>query len=268
MRRQSKRGRPPVIRQSTNKREFRWPIPARNCSSTASGGRPGRARAIEVINPATEEVDRHRRACREGRPRRGAGGRRRRASRPGARCPPSSAPSIMRKAAAILRERNDEIAPLLTQGGRQDAGRSQEGGDGGRRHHRLVRRGSEALLWPRHPGARPRHLPAGDQGAGRPGRGLHAVEFPDQPGGAQDVGGARRRLLDHRQGAGGNAGFARGADPRLRRCRHAGRRDQSGLRHAGGNLRIPDPASGDPQDLLHRLDRRSASNSRRSPACT
>ena len=31
-------------------------------------------------------------------------------------------------------------------------------------------------------------VPAGDQGAGRPGRRLHAVELPDQPGGAQGLG--------------------------------------------------------------------------------
>ena len=43
-------------------------------------------------------------------------------------------------------------------------------------------------LWPRHPGARRGRLPAGDQGAGRPGRRVHAVELPDQPGGAQAVG--------------------------------------------------------------------------------
>ena len=48
-----------------------------------------------------------------------------------------------------------------------------------------------------------------DQGAGRPGRGLHAVEFPDQPGRAQALRGARGGLLDHRQGARGNAGVAR-----------------------------------------------------------
>ena len=62
-----------------------------------------------------------------------------------------------------------------------------------------------------------------DQGAGRPGGGVHAVELPDQPDRAQALGGARRRLLDHRQGAGGDARLAGRADPRLRRCRRAGR---------------------------------------------
>ena len=56
---------------------------------------------------------------------------------------------------------------------------------------------------------------------GRPGGGVHAVELPDQPGGAQDVRGAGHRLLDHRQGAGRNAGVAGRADPRLHRRRPA-----------------------------------------------
>ena len=64
-----------------------------------------------------------------------------------------------------------------------------------------------------------------------------------------------RRLLDHRQGAGGDAGQLRRARPRLCRCRRAGGRDQPRLRRAGGNLGIPHPASGHPQDLVHRLDR-------------
>ena len=47
------------------------------------------------------------------------------------------------------------------------------------------------------------------EGAGRPGRRVHAVEFPDQPGGPQDLRRARRRLLDHPQGSGGDAGLLR-----------------------------------------------------------
>ena len=61
-----------------------------------------------------------------------------------------------------------------------------------RRHHRLVRRGRPPHLWPHHSGARRRRLSARDQGAGRAGGRLHAVEFSDQPGGAQDLG-ARSR---------------------------------------------------------------------------
>ncbi len=41
----------------------------------------------------------------------------------------------------------------------------------------------------------------------------------------------------------------------LRRCRRAGRRDEPGLWRAGGNFRIPDSAPDHPQDVVHRLDR-------------
>ena len=109
-------------------------------------------------------------------------------------------------------------------GAGQAAGRGQGRDARRRRRDRLVRRGGAPRLWPRDPGARRGRLPARDQGAGRPGRRVHAVEFPDQPGGAQDLGGARGRLLDHHQGAGGDAGRLRRADRRLRECRRAGRR--------------------------------------------
>ena len=58
------------------------------------------------------------------------------------------------------------------------------------------------------------------------------------------------------------------ADPRLRRCRHAARRAGPGLRQPGRDLQLPDPAPGDPQDHLHRLDARWASSWPRWPAST
>ena len=115
---------------------------------------------------------------------------------------------MMRKAADLLRERADDIARLMTmEQGKplvEAKGETMAGAD-------VIDWFAEEApphLWPRHPGPRRGRLPAGDQGAGRPGRRLHAVELPDQPGGAQAVRGARRRLLDHRQGAGGDAGLA------------------------------------------------------------
>ena len=73
--------------------------------------------------------------------------------------------------------------------GAGQAARRSEGRDAARRrHHRLVRRGRPPHLWPRHPGARRGRVSARDQGAGRPGRRVHAVELPDQPGGAQALG--------------------------------------------------------------------------------
>ncbi len=55
---------------------------------------------------------------------------------------------------------------------------------------------------------------------------------------------------------GGDAGVAGRADPRLRRRRRAGGDDRPRLRRPGADLGLPDPAPGDPQDLVHRLDRR------------
>ena len=55
----------------------------------------------------------------------------------------------------------------------------------------------------------------------------------------------------------------RRTDPLLRRCRRAGRRDEPSLWRAGGDLRIPHSASDHPQDVVHRLHRRSASSLRR-----
>ena len=94
-------------------------------------------------------------------------------------------------------------------GTRQAAGRSQGRGDGGGRHHRMVRRGRLPRLRPHRAFAQSRGAPDGGEGPGRAGGGVHALELPDQPGGAQDVGGARHRLLDHRQGARRNARRAR-----------------------------------------------------------
>ena len=108
---------------------------------------------------------------------------------------------IMRKAAAIMRERNDEIAPLLTMEQGKTLAEAKIEAMAGCRRHRMVRRRSQARLWQGDSSARSRHLPDRGQGAGRSGRGLHAVEFSDQPGGTQALRRACGGLLDHRQGA-------------------------------------------------------------------
>ena len=173
----------------------------------------------------------------------------------------------MRKAADLLRDRADTIAPLSDHGAGQAAARGQGRGAGRRRRDRLVRRGSPPHLWPRHSRPGRGHLPARGQGTGRPGRRVHAVEFPDQPGGAQAVHRAGRGLLDHRQGTGGNPRVTRRTDPLLRRCRRARGRDQPGLRRAVGDLRISHSASDHPQDVVHRLHRgRQATRRDRRPA--
>ena len=162
---------------------------------------------------------------------------------------------VMRKAADLLRDRADAIAPLLTHGAGQAAARGQGRSAGRRGRDRLVRRGGAPHLWPRYSRAGRGRLSARGEGAGGPGRGLHAVELPDQPGGAQAVLRAGRRLLDHREGAGGDTGLTCRTDPLLRRCRRARGCDQPGLRRAVGDFRIPHPASDHSQDVVHRLHR-------------
>ena len=124
-----------------------------------------------------------------------------------------------------------------------------------RRHHRLVRRGRPPRLWPHRAGPAEGRAPDRAAGAGRRRRRLHAVEFPDADAGAQDRRRARRRLLDHHQGLGRNAGRLRRAGEMLRRCRPAGGRAQSRVRRAGGSVRAPDRRRRSVQeDFLHRLD--------------
>ena len=109
---------------------------------------------------------------------------------------------------------------------------------------------------------------ARDQGAGRPGRRLHAVELPDQPGGPQDLG-ARSPPAARSSSKAPEETPASCAelDPRLPRRRRAGRRAQPRLRRAGRDLRVPHPAPGDPQGHLHRLDAgRQAARRARRPA--
>jgi len=76
-----------------------------------------------------------------------------------------------------------------------------------------------------------------------------------------------RSLLDHREGAGGDAGLARRTDPLLRRRGRAGRRDEPGVRRGLGDFRVPHPAPGHPQDVVHRVHRggQAACGDRRRP---
>ncbi len=195
------------------------------------------------------------RACRPLRPRSGAGGSGQRVQgmAESVRVRPIEGDAQGRQPAARARRRDRATAD---DGAGQAAGRGEGRSAGRRRRDRLVRRGSAPHLWPRHSRARRRHLPACREGTGRPGRRIHAVEFSDQPGGAQAVLRAGRGLLDHREGAGRNTRLPSRTDPLLRRCGRAGRSDQPGLWRAVRDLRIPDPASDHPQDFVHRLHRR------------
>jgi succinate-semialdehyde dehydrogenase/glutarate-semialdehyde dehydrogenase len=104
-----------TIRQSNGNNQGRnvWPIPTPNCFN--GKWRPGQAgRTIAaVLNPATEDVigtvaHADRADLDEALEAAAKGFKVWRAVAPFDRC------KIMRKAAAIMRERNDEIAPLLT----------------------------------------------------------------------------------------------------------------------------------------------------------
>ena len=174
--------------------------------------------------PRNRPGDRHARACREGRSRRGRCGRRQGLSRPGARFRPSSARKIMRKAADILRSRADDIAQQLT----QEQGKPLVESKG------EVMAGADIIDWFAEEAQRTygRVIPARSEGVYQlvvkepvgPVAAFTPWNFPINSGGAETVGGARRRLLDHPQRPRGNAGLDRRAGPRLRRCRHAGRR--------------------------------------------
>ncbi len=94
---------------------------------------------------------------------------------------------IMRKAANLLRERADAIAPLA----------DPRAGQAARRGRSETLAGADVIDWFAEearraygrviPARAEGRLPACGQGAGRPRRGLHAVELPDQPGRAQTV---------------------------------------------------------------------------------
>ena len=75
-----------------------------------------------------------------------------------------------------------------------------------------------------------------------------------------------RRLLDHRQVPGGDARFADRRGALLPRRRRAAGRAQPRLRRALRDLRVPDPASDHPQDLVHRLGAGRQAPELRSPA--
>ena len=223
----------------------------------------------DVVNPATgQPIGKASHASRRPRPR--AGGRPERLRGLAQGLGRTSARKLMRKAAGLMRERAADDRPRADAGAGQ-AVRRGEGRDAGRRrHHRLVRRGRPPRLWPHRAVARRGRAPARDQGAGRPGRRVHALEFPDQPGRCAS---SRRALA---------AGCSiivkapeetpaspRGAGAGLRRRRRAGRRASAWCSACPAEIsELPDPAPDHPQGHLHRLDRRSASSSPRSPAST
>ncbi len=108
---------------------------------------------------------------------------------------------IMRRAAALLRERTPAITTLMTleQGKPLFEAKTETllaadiiewfAEEARRTYGRVV------------PARAPGRLSARSEGACRAGRSLYAVELSDQPGRAQALGGAGGGLLDYRQGA-------------------------------------------------------------------
>ena len=206
----------------------RWPMVRRRQRPD-----PGRA------EPGHRQGDRPRGPCRHRRPgpraRRRAARLRAVARHAGAGAQRGHAPRRRADARARRRHRRADDDGAGQAAGRVE-GRSHDVG----RDHRMVCRRRPPCLWPRGAVAFARRAADGAAQPGRAGGGLHALELPDQPGGAQAVGGAGHRLLDDRQGARRNAGLAGGADPGLRRCRRAGRRGRPGVRQPGRDLGLPD----------------------------
>ena len=175
---------------------------------------------------------------------------------------------VLRAAGDLMRARADEIATILT----MEQGKP------------LVEARMETLaaadiidwfadegharLWPHRSLAQRRRHPDRAERPGRSGRRLHAVEFPDQPGGAQGVRRARLRLLDPGQGGRGDPGRARRADQGFRR-RRGSRRARSASSMAI-RRRFPPISSRIPSSARSASPARprSASSLRRSPACT
>jgi succinate-semialdehyde dehydrogenase/glutarate-semialdehyde dehydrogenase len=124
---------------------------------------------------------------------------------------------IMRKAANLLRERADAIAPLMT----MEQGKPLPEAKG------EVLAGADVIDWFAEEARRAygRVIPAR-------GEGIYQLVVKEPVGPV--------------------AAFTPWNFPINRR---AGRRDQPGLWRAGGDLRIPDPASDHPEDVVHRLDR-------------
>ncbi len=152
---------------------------------------------------------------------------------------------IMRKAADLLRERIDYIAWLMTrEQGKpiaQSKGEINNAADtidwfaeeARRTYGQVIPLASAASpIWP--------------SSSRLAGRGFHALEFPDQPGGAQAFGCSRNRLFDHREGTGRDTSIAGRAYSRVCRCGHSSWRRQPRLWRSGRDLGISHSASSHP----------------------
>ena len=138
------------------------------------------------------------------------------------RAAPVERARVLCDAAALMRERQEEIATSIT---------AEHGKPIGQARLEVIR-GCEFLEWdageatrtygrviPSAPGIRymVHHQPHRDR------RGIFAVEFPDEPALPQDCGRHRHRLLDHPEGRRRNTGGCRAHRKSVSRCRPAAR---------------------------------------------
>ena len=225
-----------------------------------------KGRTIPVINPATEEVigqvahaetadlDRALAAAEKG-------------FEPWRKVSPFDRYKVMRKAAELIRQRADEIAPIMT----MEQGKP------------LVEAKGETLLaadiidWFAEEGRRTygRVIPARADNVYQlvikepvgPVAAFTPWNFPINQVVRKVSAALATGCSIIVKGPEETPASCAAAGPRLRRCRRPGGRDPARLRRAGGNHRVPDPASGHPQDHLHRLDRgRQAARGARRPA--
>ena len=180
-------------------------------------------------------------ACQHGRSRRGARRRREGLRRSGARPRPMTAPRSCARPPIWCASAPITYRAVMTQEQGKVSPKARGEVLDHRRHHRMVSpRKAAAPMAASCRAAQKGVRQTRGAGAGRRGRGVHAVEFPDADAGAQDRRRARGRLLDHPQGLGGDAGRLRRAGALLRRCRPAGGRAQSRVRRAGRSVRASD----------------------------
>ena len=228
-----------------------------------------RRRTEPVLNPATGETIGTVPHRRQGRSRPRARRRRRRASRAWRKVSAHERYKLMRKAADILRERADDDRRD------HDAGAGQAA---------CSRRSSRRWPAPTSSTGSPRRraapmasiIPARADGVQQlvvkepvgPVAAFTPWNFPINQAVRKISAAVAAGCSIIIKGPEKTPGGLRRAGARLRRGRLAGGRGQSGLRRAGGDLGISHPASHHPQDLVHRLDRRSASIWPRSPAGT
>ena len=140
----------------------------------------------------------------------------------GARPTPRSAARSFTRPLDLLRERAEHIGRILTQEQGKILAEAKAEVIGSRAIVRLVCGGDQARLWP-HAGPPRGPAVAGHPPAGRPGRDLHAVEFPDLSAGQESRRRARRRLHGDQPPAAGNPWLHRRDVPRAGRCRHSRR---------------------------------------------